>query len=679
VHHLLGRIAITDTSRPDFQWTPYKDFVSPFSEKTYSGMIGLESTLRPTLVNELRFAATEDDLSLNRPHSEIPLLTSSDGTTLPGSPVFSQFTNAIRSWQLLDNVTHASGRNITTFGGSFLPRTISGILTAGENGQYNFTNITDFANDKPTLFRIPLDRQALPTFSVPDFYREYRSIQFSLFVQNTFKLTSRLVLNYGLRYESFGAPVNTGATKDALVEPGAGAVLLTRLATAQLVRPGPGNEQLYNADPKDFAPRAGFSFSPSAKLRTVIRGSYGIFYDRIFDNAWQNIRNNNFVLPTAFSITSSSTSYLAAIPSVLPSYQGLPVVSLFSDPVVQSARAPTTMFQPGFRSPRVQSYFFGVQQPLSGSLNVEVNYVGSRGRSLLTTDDLNRSGTSITGPILYRGNQGSSSYNGLTSVVRYRSTRAQLQAAYTWSHSIDNQSDILRGDYFNLSATRLTAAQASSTVVGLTSAFTLPFNSSIDRGNSDFDQRHNLVLISTFDIPHPQRFLANYLLKDWKISEMAAFRSGAPFTVYAPRSTDPSILNQRADLVHPELLYVGTGTNVAGGMRLLNPAAFAVPAVGQVGNTGRNAFEGPGFYNLDVSLSRSFNVPLLGESGRFRLRADAFNFLNHANLNLPNSVITVSNFGTAKFGRAGAAAGLPVLSPVNDTSRQVQLIVRIEF
>jgi hypothetical protein len=337
------------------------------------------------------------------------------------------------------------------------------------------------------------------------------------------------------------------------------------------------------------------------------------------------------------------------------------------------------MFQPGFRSPRVQSYFFGIQQPLSSSWSAEANYAGSRGRSLLTTDYLNRSGTSIAGPILYRANQGNSDYNGLTTLVRYRAEWAQFQAAYTWSHSIDNQSDILRGDYFNLSATRLTAPQASSTVTGLTSAFTRPFDSNLDRGNSDFDQRHNLVLISTVDLPHPRTFPGSYVLRDWKFAQMAAFRSGVPFTVYAPRSTDPSILNQRADLINPAVLYSGAGTPVTGGTRLLNPAAFAVPAVGQVGNTGRNAFQGPGFYNLDLSLARSFAMPWLGESGRFRLRADAFNFLNHANLNLPNSVITISNFGTARYGRAGASAGLPLLSPVNDTSRQIQLIARIEF
>src|SRR5258705_7355288 len=85
-HHLMGRLAITDTSRPDFQWTPYKNFVSGIDESTYSFALSLESALRPALINEFRFGGGLDDLNLARPHREIPLLTSSDGTTLPGSP-----------------------------------------------------------------------------------------------------------------------------------------------------------------------------------------------------------------------------------------------------------------------------------------------------------------------------------------------------------------------------------------------------------------------------------------------------------------------------------------------------------------------------------------------------------------------------------------------------------------
>ena len=133
------------------------------------------------------------------------------------------------------------------------------------------------------------------------------------------------------------------------------------------------------------------------------------------------------------------------------------------------------------------------------------------------------------------------------------------------------------------------------------------------------------------------------------------------------------------DLINPAAVNAAAGTAVAGGTQLLNRTAFASPPTGRLGNSGRNAFRGPGFYNLDLSLGRTFSLRWLGESGRITLRADAFNFLNHANLNIPDNFFNRATFGIARFGRAGAESGLPVLSPVNDTSRQIQLILRIQF
>jgi hypothetical protein len=113
---------------------------------------------------------------------------------------------------------------------------------------------------------------------------------------------------------------------------------------------------------------------------------------------------------------------------------------------------------------------------------------------------------------------------------------------------------------------------------------------------------------------------------------------------------------------------------------LLNPAAFAEPASASVvGNTGRNAFTGPGLYNVDFSLARSFSLPRLREGTRLTIRADAFNILNHANLNNPNSLLGSPGFGLATYGRQGTASGFPAVSPVNETARQIQLLVRIEF
>jgi hypothetical protein len=670
---LMGRFVDTGTDRPDFQWTPFTAFTSGIEQTTRGLVLAFATTHGATAVNEVRFGYTRDDLALGRAHPAIPLLTAVDGTTLPGSTVFSRFVNDVSSWQVLDNFTRTHGRHLTVLGGGVLLRGIAGILTAGAEGQYAFANVSDFASDKPNLFRIPLDRQVLPSFVIPRFDRDYRLNGHNLFVQDTFRVSRRFTVNYGLRYESFGSPVNTGEFKDSLVQLGSGPDFSSRLASARLVRPIAGDERLYAADRTNFAPRVGASWSvPRTGL--VLRAAWGIFYDRIFDNVWQNIRNNNFVLPTAFSITATQTDYLSPVASLVGSYQGQPVSTIFADPATQLQRAPTTMFEPGLRTPYTQSVFVGIQQAVTASWGFETYYASSRGRRLLTSDAVNRTATKGIGPVFYRGNQGSSSYHSLNTVVRYRASWAQFQAAYTWSHAIDNQSEILRGDYFNLSASRVTSTPSSSGF----SAFATMYDSSGDRGNADFDQRQNLFMYSAFTPPGP-RSRAGVILRHWTISHLAAFRAGAPFTVSTTSPVATGILNQRANLVNESVLYGLQDTPVAGGVRLLNRAAFTTPAAGTLGNTGRNAFRGPGFWNADLSLARSFPLTLVGEAGLLTLRADAFNLLNHANLNMPTNILVSSTFGIARFGRALAASGLPLLSPVNDTSRQFQMIVRLQF
>ena len=106
---------------------------------------------------------------------------------------------------------------------------------------------------------------------------------------------------------------------------------------------------------------------------------------------------------------------------------------------------------------------------------------------------------------------------------------------------------------------------------------------------------------------------------------------------------------------------------------------FSIPTNGNVGNIGRNAFRGPGLYNIDLSVGRSFRVPHLGEGTRLTVRADAFNILNHANLNNPDNLLGSATFGLATYGREGTPSGFPAVSPVNETARQVQVLVRLSF
>jgi len=142
------------------------------------------------------------------------------------------------------------------------------------------------------------------------------------------------------------------------------------------------------------------------------------------------------------------------------------------------------------------------------------------------------------------------------------------------------------------------------------------------------------------------------------------------------------ILNNRPNLIEPNQAVLANPIAVTGGEQLLNPAAFAEAAPSTLGNLGRNAFRGPGFYSVDLSIAKAFPVRWLGEGGRLKFRADAYNVLNHANLGNPDTHFTQPlspTFGIATFGRQGTQSGFPAISPLNETPREIQLSVKVEF
>src|SRR4029077_1083450 len=124
------------------------------------------------------------------------------------------------------------------------------------------------------------------------------------------------------RYEFYGGPLNTGAAKDALLQLGSGSTLAQQLVGAKLVKPtGSGDQQLFGSDKKDVAVRVGASYDLFGSGKTVLRGAFGTFYDRPFDNLWENVRNNDLILPL-LALPPGRTNYLAPISSVLATFQG---------------------------------------------------------------------------------------------------------------------------------------------------------------------------------------------------------------------------------------------------------------------------------------------------------------------------------------------------------------------
>lgn len=676
--HIMARLNIARLSEPDFLWYVYPDFTSALHQNTTGAATNWMHTWTPRLTSEFKLSYNDDDLFWARAHPEVPILQSGDGVLLPGSQGQYDYKNHNKSFEAIYSAIWTRNRHVISAGAGALFRFNSGYFTLLQSGEFGFQNVVNFAFDKPSEFEVAINRLS-PALSQPDSNRSYRYAQSYFFAQDSFRVNSRLTLNYGLRYERFGSPENTGTVKDAILTLGNGGDFNSRLANATLAT-GTGNQQIYGSDNGDFAPRAGFSYDVFGKSKTVLRGGFGMFYDRPFDNLWQNVRINSILTPQ-YDLFAPTTNYLQPIPQILTQFA--------NQTLLPTGFPPLILMDPKLRNGYAETAFVGVQQSVGDKLTVEVNATASRGRRLITSDIVNRQFTTTEGfdgrpnenlpDIEWRSSQGTSDYSALTVLTRYRLRTLQLQGAYTWSHSIDDQSDPFGAEVVNLQFTTVGGSGDSA----LRSSFAQQYDNNGDRGNSAFDQRQSLFLMGIW-----QSGARRVALRGWQASWLAAFRTGFPYSVEAPQ-TDiipgiAAIENQRADLLTPASAYYASPPAAPGGKILLNAAAFGIPAGGVVGNSGRNTFRGPGIYNVDFSLGRTFAVPSLWkakvrEGTRLTLRADAFNVLNHANLNNPDQLVGSPTFGLATFGRQGTASGFPAVSPVNETARQFQLMVRLEF
>ena len=633
-HRVFGRVNINRVSRPDFIWSPYKQFVSPLQDPTASGVVSHVYAVSPRLTNEAKASFSSDNLHWNRANAGIPALLTRFGAavTLPGPyQQIYPYSNGTQSAEALDSLVWTGGRHILKVGAGLLLRGISGSLSPEQAGIYRFNTLASFAQDTPANVEVSLLRGPAgvsANLATPDFHRDYRYNQYFAFAQDTFQVLPRLTLNFGLRYEHFGAPVNVGNTKDVAFANGA------------LVFPAGGDQPLFGSDDRNFGVRLGASYSPTESL--VIRAAYGIFFDHPFDNLWQTVRNNAIF----FSLNS--------LPAAFRDYLGTPArqaLALQSAPRATGTAPNITYFQNNLRNGYAQNMFLGVQQRLAGHVSLEVNGLSSLGRELLTNDF---PGRPVFTNVVYRGNQGISDYYALAATARYQSETWMLQATYTWSHSIDNQSDALGLEVFDF---------GFSSSHQVSPGFLKPGDSRGDRGNSDFDQRQNLVFAGVVSLPG--------VFKGWTISGLEAFRTGFPFSVYG------ATLSSRAYVVAPTLTVLARPVSQDGGLLLLNKEAFGLNGGGAV--SGRNAFRGPGFYSADLSIARNFRLPGAPESMRLGFRMDAYNVLNHANLDNPDNLLSDTGFGVASYGRLGVKPTFPTLTPLGDIARQVQVSMKLSF
>jgi hypothetical protein len=328
-------------------------------------------------------------------------------------------------------------------------------------------------------------------------------------------------------------------------------------------------------------------------------------------------------------------------------------------------------YDPHIRNPYSMQWNFGVQRELNSSTTVDVNYVGSGSRRLnvggyyntaLTpgpSDPQSRAPFPYIAPTFYDRSIGNGNYHALQIGLNKRYSKGlAYQVAYTYSKSIDEASS----GWFGVEGQSLTD----------------PYNVAGSRGPSGFDLRHTLSVNTVYQIPvgHGKRFstknsVLDYVLGNWQLNNIFTARSGVPFNVYFGASDLANTGNvswaqyERANLVgDPHNGSCPNGSPVGSVDCIFNTSAFAAPAQYTFGNSGRDAFRSPSFWNLDTSLFRQF--PFWGEDRRIEFRAEAFNLFNTVILGTPGHDIS----NRSSFGKANGTANSP---------RQLQLGAKFIF
>jgi hypothetical protein len=471
------------------------------------------------------------------------------------------------------------------------------------------------------------------TTSINIFDAYFRNTEVAPWVADDWRVSKTFTVNLGLRYEWEGRPTSNNNTISNVLFQNGSATLVTP-TDAHGLPPA----LVYNRW-GDVAPRAGFAWNPAfGHGHTVIRGAYGIFYQRELANTWEDLAINPPFISTAqitLNTTPSSPFYFANYSLSNPTALGGSISSL------------VYTLDTHLKDAAVQQWNFNVQQELGYSTVLQVAYVGNHDAHLARETFPNQPSPAPGpvqprrpyqnfGTIYYFDSGGDAHYDGLQVQLEKRfSNGLQFISAYTFSKCIDD--------------TPGTAVGESGQHVQNNSNFAL------NRGLCAQDSRQRYSGSFVYDLPfgRGKKYGANIsrpldaIAGGWQVTGIATFRTGQPFT--AVMATDVS---NTAD--------TSTWTNLvgnpnSGGARSIyqwfNTAAFAAAAPFTFGNEGRDVIIGPGVNNWDISLFKIFR---LDEKKQFQFRTEFFNAFNHAQFQLPGAT-----FGTAAFGQITATSHDP--------------------
>jgi hypothetical protein len=459
---------------------------------------------------------------------------------------------------------------------------------------------------------------------------------FSAYAQDTWRVTERTTITYGLRWDVNPAPG---------VREGPKPLALSNDTVAGVTQ----NDPLYATRWTNVAPRFGIAYQMDTTQgrELIFRVGAGLFYDIGYGASAAAFGGAPYSNVRTISLAVFPLAAADANAPVLPPTR----------PYGQITAADNTL-----KSPMVTQWSATVERNFGRGQMLSVGYVGTMGRRLMRTESQPSFGSAYS--ILSLATNGATSdYHGLQVQFRRRLTESlQTQVSYTYAHSIDSASSDIGGGFASIFGTG-------------------------QRGNSDFDMRHNLNWSGSYRLGNPHSTVVRALLGNWYADWIATLHSSLPFDVQGittGTSGNSTAQNQRAGLfaqVRPD--YTGAPVwiadpNAPGGMRL-NTAAFAAPTDAYAqGNLARNSLRGFNFNQLDLSLRRQI---ALSEKWRMNLSIQAFNVFNHANFSNPSSQ-EASNLSSPTFGLATRTVGGGVGGGSLYQSggpRSVELALRFQF
>ncbi len=523
--------------------------------------------------------------------------------------------------------------------------------------------------------------------SQPNFSRSNRYNEAAAYVQDTWKLTRNITYNIGLRYEFYGVQHNKNQLLDSNFYDGAGTTEQQRIRNGSVqIAPNSPIGSLWKPDYGDFAPRIGMAWDVFGNGKTSIRGGYGLAYERNFGNVTFNVIQN----PPNYEVLAVFGSAASPVPVTTSNLGPLGGSSGTAGLLTASLRN----VDPNIKTSRASNWSFAIEHQLAPGTVVTATYSGSAGSDLYGIAALNRLGygnvylgdpcsaaagnctsrllnTQYTG-INRRDSIGSSVYNALNLGINVRNvhrTGLSLVANYTWSHAIDNLSS-------TFSDVGATTANNGDYVLG----YLDPFNPNLDRGNAEFDIRHRVTIAPVYEEPFfRQPGIANLALGGWSMSAIFVAQTGSPYSVfdstnalnYAPRAAfngpvnGTPLINTGAPNTFQYLTFQPSQIDH------FNSAQWGYSDLGPFPSnmSGRDAFVGPGRFNLDFSLYKSFKIT---ERASLQIRGEAYNLLNHSNLSLIGASADVGsqNYVTAQYG---------FLPNGSVERRNVQLAARVTF